>query len=102
MIKTTIGIDGMMCGMCESHINDVIRREFKVKKVSSSHTKGIAEIISENEIDEEKIKKAIADTGYDVTSFKSEPYEKKKVFFLSFQNNDIKKKFSQKTELLFM
>jgi copper chaperone CopZ len=32
MIKTTIGIDGMMCGMCESHINDVIRREFKVKK----------------------------------------------------------------------
>ena len=54
MIKTTIGIAGMMCGMCESHINDVIRREFKVKKVSSSHTKGIAEIISENEIDEEK------------------------------------------------
>lgn len=101
MIKTTIGIDGMMCGMCESHINDVIRREFKVKKVSSSHTKGFAEIISENEIDEEKIKKAIADTGYDVTSFKSEPYEKRKVFFLFFQNNDIKKKFSQKTELLF-
>lgn len=81
MIKTTIGIEGMMCGMCESHINDVIRREFKVKKVSSSHTKGIAEIISENEIDEEKIKKAIADTGYDVTSFKSEPYEKKKGIF---------------------
>lgn len=102
MIKTTIGIDGMMCGMCESHINDVIRREFKVKKVSSSHTKEIAEIISENEIDEEKIKKAIADTGYDVTSFKSEPYEKKKGIFLSFQNNDIKKKFSQMTELLFM
>lgn len=102
MIKTTIGIDGMMCGMCESHINDVIRREFKVKKVSSSHTKGIAEIISENEIDEEKIKKAIADTGYDVTSFKSSLMKKRKVFFLSFQNNDIKKKFSQKTELLFM
>jgi len=82
MIKTTIGIDGMMCGMCESHINDVIRREFKVKKVSSSHTKGIAEImLIENEIDEEKIKKAIADTGYDVTSFKSEPYEKKKGIF---------------------
>ena len=29
----------------------------------------------------EKIKKAIADTGYDVTSFKSEPYEKKKGIF---------------------
>ena len=23
MVKTTVGIDGMMCGMCESHVNDV-------------------------------------------------------------------------------
>ena len=81
MIKTTIGIAGMMCGMCESHINDVIRRLIILKKFTSLHTKGIAVIISENEIYEEKIKKAIADTGYDVTSFKSEPYEKKKGIF---------------------
>lgn len=32
MIKTTLKIDGMMCGMCESHMNDVIRKNFKVKK----------------------------------------------------------------------
>lgn len=103
MIKTTIGIDGMMCGMCESHINDVIRREFKVKKVSSSHTKGIAEIISENEIDEEKIKKAIAVIpAMMLQALNQSLMKKRKVFFLSFQNNDIKKKFSQKTELLFM
>lgn len=36
MQKITLKIDGMMCGMCESHINDVIRRTFPVKKVSSS------------------------------------------------------------------
>ena len=35
MIKTTLKIDGMMCGMCESHMNEVIRKNFKVKKVSS-------------------------------------------------------------------
>lgn len=29
MIKTTLKIDGMMCGMCESHMNDVIRQNFK-------------------------------------------------------------------------
>ena len=23
-------IDGMMCGMCESHMNDVIRKNFKI------------------------------------------------------------------------
>ena len=40
MIKTTLGIEGMMCGMCESHINNAIRNNFKVKKVSSSKNKG--------------------------------------------------------------
>ena len=41
MIKTTLKIDGMMCGMCESHVNDAIRKAFPaVKKVTSSHGKG--------------------------------------------------------------
>ena len=31
MTKTTLKIDGMMCGMCESHMNDAIRSHFKVK-----------------------------------------------------------------------
>lgn len=82
MVKTTLRIDGMMCGMCEAHINDVIRQNFKVKKVSSSHTKGTAEIISESELDGEKLKKAIKDTGYDLVSCDVKPYEKKG--FLSF------------------
>ena len=30
----------MMCGMCESHINDTVRQHFAVQKVTSSHTKG--------------------------------------------------------------
>lgn len=40
MIETIVRVDGMMCGMCESHINDAVRNHFQVKKVSSSHTKG--------------------------------------------------------------
>ena len=32
-------IDGMMCGMCESHMNYMVRNNFKVKKVTSSHAK---------------------------------------------------------------
>ena len=34
MYETKVKIDGMMCGMCESHINDAIRNAFSVKKVS--------------------------------------------------------------------
>ena len=49
MIKTILKIDGMMCGMCESHINDVIRTQFPVTKVKSSHTKGECVILSEEE-----------------------------------------------------
>ena len=39
MYETKVKIDGMMCGMCESHINDTIRKAVPVKKVSSSHTR---------------------------------------------------------------
>ena len=35
MFKTTVGIEGMMCGMCEAHVNDAIRKAFDVKKVKA-------------------------------------------------------------------
>lgn len=50
MYKTVIKIDGMMCGMCESHICDHIRNNLDVKKVSASHNKGQAIILSDKEI----------------------------------------------------
>ena len=66
MTRTTLKIDGMMCGMCESHVNDAIRKAFPaVKKVTSSHGKGETVIISEDPLDEAQVKAAIAATGYD-------------------------------------
>ena len=80
MIKTTLIIDGMMCGMCESHMNDAVRNAFKVKKVTSSHSKGETVIISDEAIDENKISEVIDKTGYKLISVSSEPYEKKGLF----------------------
>ena len=71
MTKTTLEVDGMMCGMCESHVNEAIRKALDVKKVSSSHSKGRTEIISENPLDEEKVKETVNATGYQVLSVKS-------------------------------
>lgn len=34
MEKITVKIDGMMCGMCESHMNDTFRQNFKVKRLA--------------------------------------------------------------------
>ena len=77
MFKTTLKIDGMMCSMCESHINDTIRHYFKVKKVSSSHSKGTTVIISEELLDESTLCEEIYKTGYKVLDVQTEPYEKK-------------------------
>ena len=82
MTKTTLKIDGMMCGMCESHINDAIRKAFPtVKKVTSSHSKGETVVISEDPLDEAQVKTAIAATGYDFKGMASEPYQKKRFLF---------------------
>ena len=81
MEKITIGIGGMMCGMCEAHICDVIRKSLpSAKKVKASRTKKEATFLSESKVDEEVIRKAIADTGYKVLSFSSEPYRKRGLF----------------------
>ena len=80
MFKTTIGIEGMACGMCEEHICNTIRKAFPVKKVSASHGRKEAVVVSEAPIDEKALRAAIAPTGYGVTSFACEPYEKKGFF----------------------
>lgn len=77
MIKTTLEIEGMMCGMCESHINDAIRNYFKIKKVNSSKGKGKTEIISEELLDKNKLKEVIEKTGYTLISVNAEEYKKK-------------------------
>lgn len=82
MTKTVLKIDGMACSMCESHVNDAVRRAFPVKKVSSSHKKGTCEIISQEKLDEQAIRAALDPTGYRVLSVSSEPYEKKGLFGL--------------------
>lgn len=72
LVKTTLKIDGMMCTMCESHINETVRKAFKVKKVKSSHINGTTVIISEHRLDDELLKKTIADTGYELKSISFE------------------------------
>ncbi len=77
MWKYTIEVSGMMCGMCEAHTNEAIRKAFPVKKVTSSHTKGQTVVIAEQELDEDLLRKTITDLGYDMGAIKKEPYKKK-------------------------
>ena len=80
MFKTTIKIDGMMCSMCEAHVNDAIRAKLRVKKVTSSHKKGETVIISEGELTMQELCKVLDETGYKVISAVCEPCGKKGLF----------------------
>lgn len=80
MYQITLKIDGMACGMCESHVNDAIRAKFPVKKVTSSHSKGESVILTEQEIGEDALRGVIEPTGYKVLGYASAPYEKKGLF----------------------
>ena len=77
MIETTVKVDGMMCG---AHVSDAIRGALPVKKVTASHTKGQAVILSEAPLDEEALRAAIGKTGYEVQGVSARPYEKKGLF----------------------
>ena len=85
MIKTVLKIDGMMCGMCESHMNDVVRKSCSPKKVNSSAKNGETVVISEAPLDIPYLKQQIKDIGYELIKYDnyyhtSEPYEKKGFF----------------------
>ena len=86
MQKITLKIDGMMCGMCEAHMNDAIRKVFNVEKVTSDHKKGITEIVyKDGAVDESKLEGIVKDTGYDFKGMKKEPYSEKKGLFSFFK-----------------
>ena len=64
MVEITAKINGMACGMCETHINDAVRNNFKVKKVSSSHSKAQTVIVAEEDIPDDKLKEVVEKAGY--------------------------------------
>ena len=78
MVKTTLKIDGMMCGMCEAHICDAIRKTVPAaKKVVASRSKKEASFLTDAAVDTEALKAMINETGYTCLDVASTPYEKK-------------------------
>ena len=76
MIKTVLKIDGMMCGMCEAHVAEAIRRAVPAaKKVSASRSRGEATFLTEEAVDEAGLKAAIDATGYTCLGVTTAPCE---------------------------
>lgn len=72
MYKTTVNVTGMMCKMCEKHVNDAIVENFKIASVKADHEAKVTVIESEETLDQEAVTRVITDAGYEVTGFSTE------------------------------
>ena len=64
MIRITVKVDGMMCGMCEAHVNDAVRKHLTIKKVTSNHKKKETVILAEQDIPDACLESVITESGY--------------------------------------
>lgn len=80
MVEITLKIEGMMCGMCESHLNEAVRSALPVKSVASSRKTGETVIVAKEDIPDEELRRVIGGTGYELKGITRRPYEKKGLF----------------------
>ena len=81
MIRTTLKIDGMMCGMCEAHVCDAIRKTVpSARKVTASRSRKEASFLTDEAVDTAGLKAAVEATGYTCLDVSSAPYEKRGLF----------------------
>ena len=72
MIKTTVKVEGMMCPMCEKHVNEAVQKAFDVESVESSHEKGETVITSAQPLDKDAVIAAINESGYKAVDLTAE------------------------------
>lgn len=79
MVRHELHVDGMRCGMCEAHVNDIVRKAFaaavasadsSLKSVRSSHVRNTTVIIAKSRLDLCPVINALEAEGYVVTSVK--------------------------------
>ena len=64
MNKYSLNVEGMMCGMCDAHVADAVRKVVPTaKKVKANRKKNIVTFKAE-EVDNELLIKTINETGY--------------------------------------
>ena len=66
-------VEGMMCGMCEAHVNEALRRVPGVHKASASRGKKQAVVECDDTVTDEALLKAVNDTGYQASDVRPGP-----------------------------
>ena len=68
MIRTTLQIDGMMCGHCEARVKKCLEALPEVNEAAVSHEEGTAVVKLNAEVADELLKKVVEDQDYEVTA----------------------------------
>ncbi|WP_422678790.1 heavy-metal-associated domain-containing protein [Clostridium thermosuccinogenes] len=68
MMTKKVFIEGMSCKHCVMHVEEALKEVSGIKEVKVSLEGKVAEIELEHDVDDEKIKAAVADAGYEVTA----------------------------------
>ncbi len=80
MIEIVLTLDGVMCEKCESRVNEVVKRDPKVKCVKTSHVTGECTVVCHEDIDREAMISAIEAEGVKVIGTIEKSCEKKGFF----------------------
>ncbi len=67
-MKKIINIEGMSCENCVKHVTESLENIKELDSVKVSLLRNAAKVESKEDVEDEKLKKAIEDAGYKVTS----------------------------------
>ncbi len=80
-MKITLQVEGMACPRCEAHMNEAVKKAFpQITSVTSSHENGETVIVTDTPISDGAIKKALAQTGYQIGRITRDGEKKKGLF----------------------
>ena len=68
-IIKTIFINGMSCGHCSKRVEDALKSVNGVKSVKVSLEEKKADVILKNDVDNEILKNAVEEVGFEVVNF---------------------------------
>ena len=69
-ITKTIFIEGMSCGHCSKRVEDALKSVNGVKSVKVSLEEKKADVILKNDVDNEILKNAVEEVGFEVVNVK--------------------------------
>ena len=76
-----ITVEGMMCGHCEAHVAEALRKVPGVEKAQADRNKREARVECGPEVADEALLKAVQDTGYEASNVREEAQSEKKGLF---------------------